>query len=305
MRVAKPRRKGRQTSDDLPNCSGGISITDSNDSTRQRNFVRTILERIPGLSLSEMDWLWNIAGNPGKIPLSVVRELRPDALVFGDADDQGTPYDPRTKAGDYRPPGDPDWQTFQHRLRQACRDALDEYMAGDQRSPVAFFAVYVEVENGRVQIGLDTQDNACRQSARVEQEALAVRRKILQKTHAGMGPRRVTLRPPIRLYSPDFAHFDHPNLIAFEMPEWPVWLKSEHYPVGHTMTDPIRIAIWHVFETLIKEDAFDVLEQARPFRIGFQVLGPHLSGRDESRLITLRLLNWPKAEDMRGAIAGG
>lgn len=62
-----------------------------------------------------------------------------------------------------------------------------------------------------------------------------------------------------------------------------VW--EEGYLEGST-----RLVFWKVLERLIDSGLFSHLHLSSPFRVGYQF--------HDQELIVLRILNWPKAEDM-------
>jgi hypothetical protein len=187
----------------------------------------------------------------------------------------------------------PDWQGAEETLFSQSLEIIQRFALEHPEDSFSFFAYSVDSEFTGVGLMFDTPDNSLRQARAEERYRLRERNRLCNRDegwkHAAYYVRRRIEDYNLR------REFRHERVQFIELPVWEKFFYSLNEVDGPELEGRIIVAIWRVADRLIEAGAFDTLNSASPFRIGFTF--------HDDEMIVLRILNWP-SEGGKG-VSGG
>lgn len=185
----------------------------------------------------------------------------------------------------------PVWPEIEETLFNVGKIAIMRFAKEHPQELCSFFAYAWMVIDGDFSICFDTSSNALRAAKANEHEAMERRERMLGGTQAWRNARYFLTNPHIVDYTSDIDLFAYPLYEHVQIDSWNAFATNEALPKNRSKEDTylegnVQLIIWKVFERLIKEELFNFLSLASPFRLGYQF--------HDQELVVLRILNWPK-----------
>jgi hypothetical protein len=178
-------------------------------------------------------------------------------------------------------------------LFEKSKEAIGRFAKEHPDVQCSFFAYYVYLSTGTIDVCIDTPENALHEAMREELFTLGRRQKLLKFPTSWQLASFYTEIPAIIDYAPNANLFQYASQAKVTFEGWTALRQSEAYPKTEKPQDDylegnIRIVIWKVCEQLRQDKVFLHLDLASPFRVGYQF--------HERPLIVLRVLNWPNSK---------
>ena len=169
---------------------------------------------------------------------------------------------------------EPDWQSAEMRLYDACRDALASFSRENGSDVVSFFAFDTEPSAGQVILAFDTRENEVVQAKQTHDDAIAVQRLKGEAPGGFHTAKYYATRTPLTLHSSNTGDFAHAQYRSVAFPDWAECARADDYPEpepgqGDYLEGHVIVMFRRVFDRLLRDDAFALLLRAVPFRLGF------------------------------------
>ena len=192
---------------------------------------------------------------------------------------------------------EPDWESFDERLRAATVAAVGRFAREHADEPVCFVGFDADPRGGTVLIAFDTPAHSVEAAEALQRFLVEDRRRSLVHPHSWRAAKYHMTLGGLQPYMTEPAMFKFPDFARVEFPEWPAIAAAEGprpnaahvegYLVGNA-----RLLLWRVTERLVADDALAPLKPASPFAVCYSVRGEETA--------VLRVLRWPVA----GAVGG-
>lgn len=186
---------------------------------------------------------------------------------------------------------EPDWESFDERLRSAAVAAIARFAREHAAEPVCFVGFDADPRGGYVLIAFDTPQHSVEAADEMQRFLVQDRLRNLVHPHAWRAARYHMTLGGLQPYMTEPATFKYPGFARVEFPEWPAVAADEgpRPDAAHVqgyLDGNVRLVVWRVVERLVADDAFADLKRASPFGVCYAV-------RNEEAAV-LRVLNWPE-----------
>jgi hypothetical protein len=191
------------------------------------------------------------------------------------------------------------WESSDRKLHKASLSAIKQFARENPETEVCcFFFDCDDPRYGHISISLDTLQNNLESAKQLEQFAIENRETMLKEESAWRSARYQLGHPVISAFNTNSGDFEFVEFADVEFPAWEKLAEKGNYPKGADHEDDYlesnaRLVMWRVAERLVAEHAFQVLNLASPFILGYSI-------HDQEEVI-LRLINWPKGTCQSGA----
>lgn len=185
-----------------------------------------------------------------------------------------------------------DWDASDRKLYKASVAAIKEFARDYPDVEVCcFFFDCDEPRYGHLSISLDTLENNINSAKQLEAFALDNRQRLLSRKLPWQNAKYELGTPVLSPFNTNSGDFEFQQYAEVEFPAWVKLAEKGNYPKADEHEDDYmesnaRLVMWRVAEQLVADKAFDSLNLASPFMVGYSI-------HDQEEVI-LRLLNWPK-----------
>jgi hypothetical protein len=177
----------------------------------------------------------------------------------------------------------PDWQGAEETLFTQSLEIIQRFAREHPDELFSFFAYSVDSEFTGVGLLFDTRDHSLRQARAEEWYQIRARNQLFDLDH---GWKHASYHVNRRIEDYNLRReFRYEGIRFVELPAWGEFFESLEEEQGPELEGRIIVAIWRVVNRLIEAGAFDAMNKASPFRIGFTF--------HDDEMKVLRLLNWP------------
>lgn len=189
-----------------------------------------------------------------------------------------------------------DWKAAEQRFLENACAALDLLERKHSPTPLSFFAFRSNYYEGRNSIAVDSYANSLGKAK--EHQDWVVRNRLLTMTHATAtaSARYHWTHSSKRIvdYTPHTGEFWMPDFMHVNFPDWEFFFRGRTTDDSVGSQGHVIVLFWRVFTQLLDMKAFDNINMAPLFRLGFQFED------DDMGLVVSHILKWPTTRALYG-----